>query len=282
MAEDRDIAIVLADYVARVRYQDLPAEIVVAAKRDVLDQLGVILAGRSALGCNEVVELVKEWGGKGESTIIGRGEKGPSFWAALANSMMGSSLDYDDTYEYEAGKALHPGASVIPACLAIAERKGKVHGKDFITAAVAGIDVTCRLLEATRTTMKETGWAFPPLFGYFGAAAGASKILGLGKEGIVNAFGIAYSQAAGNLQCIVDGALTKRMQPAFSASAGVLSALLAARGITGSINTFEGRHGFYKVYLQNKYEGGKKMFFLEPSRGCFVISDMKNNRSFHF
>jgi len=253
-AESTDIAVALAEYAASIRYQDLPPEVVTSVKRAVLDQLGAVLAGGSALGCDEVVRLVTEWGGKGESTLIRHGARVPSVWAALANAMMGHSLDYDDTYEHDEGAAMHPGVSVIPACLALAERKGGVCGRDFITALAVGIDVICRLAIAPRLALEERRWAYPSLFGYFGAAAGASKILGLGKEAIVNALGIAYSQAAGNAQCVYDGALTKRIQPAFSASGGVLSALLAARGITGSTNTFEGGAGLYRIYLHGKYD----------------------------
>jgi len=249
-----DIADTLADYAACARYQDLPTEVVVSAKMAILDQLGAIIAGGSSPGCREIVQLVSDWGGKPESTIIRHGIKVPSVWASLANGVMGHSMDYDDTFEHENGAAMHPGVSVIPACLAIAERKGGVCGQDFITAVVIGIDVICRLAIACTLTLRERIWAYPSIFGYFGAAIGAGKIIGLEKASMIHALGIAYSQAAGNAQCVYDGALTKRIQPGFSASSGVLSALFAANGITGSTNTFEGDAGFYNIYLHGKYD----------------------------
>ena len=249
-----DIANTLADFAASTRYPDLPAKVVMSVKMATLDQLGAIIAGCSAPGCDEIVQLVSDWGGKPESTIIRQKIKVPSFWASLANGVMGHSMDYDDTFEHAQGAAMHPGVSVIPACLAVAERKGGVSGQEFITAVAVGIDVICRLAIACTLTLSERILAYPSIFGYFGAAIGAGKIIGLGKVDLTNALGIAYSQAAGNAQCVYDGALTKRIQPGFSASSGVLSALFAANGITGSADTFEGQAGFYNLYLRGKYD----------------------------
>ena len=88
----------------------------------------------------------------------------------------------------------------------------------------------------------------------FGAAAAAGKLLGLTAEQMLNAFGIAYSHAAGNRQCILDGALTKRMQAGQAASAGVFSAVLAQTGFTGAQNVFNGRFGFFELYQPNGHD----------------------------
>jgi 2-methylcitrate dehydratase PrpD len=71
---------------------------------------------------------------------------------------------------------------------------------------------------------------------------------------MLDAFGIAYSHAAGNRQCILDGALTKRMQAGQAASAGVFSAVLAQTGFTGAHNIFNGRFGFFELYQPNGYD----------------------------
>src|SRR5882724_7356544 len=90
--------------------------------------------------------------------------------------------------------------------------------------------------------------------GSFGATAAAAKLIGLTPEQMLAAFGIAYSQAAGNRQCILDGALTKRMQAGQAASAGVFSAVLAQTGFTGARNIFNGRFGFFELYQPNGYD----------------------------
>jgi 2-methylcitrate dehydratase PrpD len=79
-------------------------------------------------------------------------------------------------------------------------------------------------------------------------------MLGLSEEGIVNAIGIAYHQCSGNGQCVIDGALTKRMGPGFSVKGGITAALLAEKGVTGAKNCLEGEMGLYKLYHRGNYD----------------------------
>lgn len=129
----------------------------------------------------------------------------------------------------------------------------RVSGRDFIAAVASGLDVVCRMGLATRYGPNSTGWLLTPLYGYFGAAGAAASILRLGAEGTLMALGIAYSQAAGNNQCIIDGSLTKRLQAGFAASGGVTAALLAQRGLTGPRNTMQGKWGLYNVYQRGEW-----------------------------
>ncbi|MFH1485243.1 MAG: MmgE/PrpD family protein [Chloroflexota bacterium] len=243
-----DAAVAIAENAVNIGYADLPAEAVDAARRDILDTLGTTVAGSAAPGGQEIVELMKEFGGKKEATIVVYGGKVPAVSAAMANGAMGHALDYDDTHD-EA--ILHAGVTVVPAAFATAERLGKVNGKDFITAVTLGVDVICRMGLANNEG--PGGWVLTPLYGYFGATVAAGKLLGLSKDEMVSAIGIAYSQAAGNNQCIDDGALTKRMQAGFAARGGVIAALMAQKGILGTTNSFEGRCGLFKVYHQSNY-----------------------------
>ena len=71
---------------------------------------------------------------------------------------------------------------------------------------------------------------------------------------MVHAFGIALSYAAGNRQCIVDGALTKRLQAGQAASSGVFAAVLAREGFTGAQHVFAGRYGFFPMYQPEGYD----------------------------
>jgi 2-methylcitrate dehydratase PrpD len=162
---------------------------------------------------------------------------------------MGHALDFDDTLD-RAGN-IHLGASTLAASMAAAERHGGASGCDFVLAVVLGLDVACRLALAATI---DRGWHRTAIIGIFGATAAAGKLLGLSVEQLVNAFGIAYSQAAGNRQCIVDGALTKRFQAGQAASAAVLSALLAQEGFTGARQVFAGRYGFFPMYQPEGYE----------------------------
>ena len=241
----------LVDHVTGTQFNDLPEAVVDNAKRFILDSLGVAIAGSSAPGCKEVVDLVKEWGGKPEATILIYGGKVPSPSAAMANSMMMHALDFDDTLDES---ALHAHVSVLPAALAIAESAGMISGKDLITAVTLGVDLVCRLGLATRRPLS---WIRSATCGFFGAAAAAGKVMGLNGEQMSNALGVAYSQVAGNAQCLIDGGLVKRMQPAFAARAGVLSAFLAQRGITGARHFLEGQYGFFNLYEGGDYDREK-------------------------
>src|SRR6202011_3322678 len=98
------------------------------------------------------------------------------------------------------------------------------------------------------------GWHRTAAIGVFGATAAAGKLVGLTPEQMLAAFGIAYSQAAGNRQCILDGALSKRLQAGQAASAGVFAAVLAQTGFTGARNIFNGRFGFFELYQPNGYD----------------------------
>jgi 2-methylcitrate dehydratase PrpD len=118
-------------------------------------------------------------------------------------------------------------------------------------AVALGLDVSCRI--ALASTL-DRGWHRTAAIGVFGATAGAGKLVGLTPEQMLAAFGIAYSHAAGNRQCILDGALTKRLQAGQAASAGVFSALLAQTGFTGARNIFNGRFGFFELYQPNGYD----------------------------
>src|SRR5438067_12072427 len=115
----------------------------------------------------------------------------------------------------------------------------------------AGGDVSCRIALACTV---DRGWHRTAALGVFGATAASGKLIGLTPEQMLAAFGIAYSHAAGNRQCILDGALTKRLQAGQAASAGVFSAVLAQTGFTGARNIFNGRFGFFELYQPNGYD----------------------------
>ena len=126
-----DAARAFAKNAIRARYEDIPGEALKGTKADILDTLGTALAGSTAAGCREIASLVKEWGGKKESSIIYCKKKVPAPMAAQVNSTMGHALDYDDVHD---PAVMHPGVVIIPVCMAVAERKGKVSGREFITA----------------------------------------------------------------------------------------------------------------------------------------------------
>ena len=231
-------------------YEAIPNPAVEAAKKEVLDSLATALGGSSQAGVGELVDMVKEWGGNEQSTIIAYGIKCPAPNAAQVNGTMIHALDYDDGHPVA---QVHIGCVAVPTCLAVAERMGGISGKELITALALGADFLARLGLASRpgSSLIESGWHPTALYGYLGASAMAGRIMGLDEERMVNAVGIAYHQCAGNSQCVNDGALTKRMGPGLAAKGGITAALMAERGITGARNSLEGEYGMF-----NQYHGG--------------------------
>jgi 2-methylcitrate dehydratase PrpD len=244
-----DPAWALAQHVCRTRFADLPAGAVESARRDILDTFGCMLGGSGSPGIDELVAVISRWGGIEESRVLLRGVRLPAPQAALLNASMGHALDFDDTLD--TGGSIHPGVSVLGAALAVCDSLGGVTGKDLLAGVALGLDVSCRIAFASTV---DRGWHRTAAMGVFGAAAAAGKLLGLTAEQMLGAFGIAYSHAAGNRQCILDGALTKRMQAGQAASAGVFSAVLAQTGFTGARDIFNGRFGFFELYQPNGYD----------------------------
>ncbi|MFC1905013.1 MmgE/PrpD family protein [Chloroflexota bacterium] len=196
MKEKLDATVALAENIVNITYDDILREAVEVTKKDILDVIAVaIAAGSIAPGCREIVELAREEGGRKESTILGYGGKASSCMAAFANGAMTHSLDYGDTFDRG---ATHLGTGTVPAALAIAERAGKVTGKEFITAVTLGLDMGCRLtLAAQPSGIVSDRWVTPSVGGYFSGAAAAAKLLRLDRKQVINAFGHAYAQCAG-------------------------------------------------------------------------------------
>ncbi len=249
MTASPDPAALLAAHVANASFADLPDATVAATKRDLLDTLGCALGGSGAPGIAEMLRLYRRWGGREECRLLLAGGGLPAPQAAFIHAAMAHALDFDDTFDR--GGHIHPGAPVFAAALAMADLLDDAHGRDVVLAATLGLDVACRI--ALAATM-DRGWHRTALIGVFGATAVAGKLLKLTTEQMHHAFGIAYSQAAGNRQCIVDAALTKRLQAGQAASAGVFSALLAAEGFTGAQGVFAGRYGFFEMYQPGGYD----------------------------
>ena len=246
----KDLAYELADYVASVDYRDLTPEVVEITKKFILDTLATSLAGSSAPGCGPVAKLISDDGGREESTLLVFGKRVPAANAALVNSMLAHAVEFDDTHD---PTSVHANASVLPAALAMAERTGRVNGKALIGAVAVGVDIACRLGMGREPLKEPSKWTPGAVFGYFGAAAAAAKILQFNAGQTHDAWGICYSQAAGNRQCNTDRATVKRMQLGFAARAGVQSCQFAELGITGAKNIFEGAVGMATLYFNGKF-----------------------------
>jgi 2-methylcitrate dehydratase PrpD len=251
-AVTKDPAWALAEHVCSTGSADLPSATRLATCSDILDTFGCLLGGSGALGIAELARVLGGWGGAPQAQVMLWQRRLPAPQAAMLNASMAHALDFDDTLDH--GGAIHPGASVLAASLAASDLLGGVSGQNLLLAIALGLDVSCRVALASTV---DRGWHRTAAMGVFGAAAASGKLLGLNVEQMVHALGIAFSQSAGNRQCIVDGALTKRLQAGQAASSGVLAAILAAEGFTGAHDIFLGRFGFFELYQPNGYDPAK-------------------------
>lgn len=241
----------VAKYVVNTNYSDIPAEVIEATKRDIYDSLSTAIAGSSAPGIAEILELCSDWGGTEQSSAFVFGRKFPAQSTAFVNAAMIHAYDYDDTHDVA---MMHCGCITVSTALAVAEMLGGVSGEDFLTAVTIGLDIHCRLGIATKVGIITSGYVYTPLMGVFAGVCAAGKLMKLTEEQLINALGIAYSQSAGNYQAITDSAWTKKLQPGLAARGAILACELAQKGFIGSRNNFEGVFGFYHVYLQDNYD----------------------------
>jgi 2-methylcitrate dehydratase PrpD len=228
---------VLADFVASLDYADLPAELVRKVTRQCLDLVGVALAGSGESAAQAVRRLADS---PGPASVWGTALTVREADAAFANATAGHALDFDDMWL----PGSHPTAPIFPAAFAVAE-SGNQSGRDVITAQVAGYEVMGRLHSAVSGRF---GWHPTGVFGTFGAAAAASRLLGLSGAQTAMAFGIASSMAAG-----IDGqsgTMTKPLHAGLAAQSGVRAALLAADGFTATDAAFDGRRSFFTAFFR--------------------------------
>jgi 2-methylcitrate dehydratase PrpD len=238
------MALRLAEFAAALRYELIPPTVSRRATLHLLDTVGVCLASVGMDYAKAMHEVVLEQGASDEAALFGSERRAAAASAALYNGSLAHGNDYDDTHSVS---LIHISGVTVTAALATGERCGS-SGKDVITALVAGYEVALRIGMTAPTGFHARGFHATGVCGVFGATVAAARLLGLDASRTANAIGIAGSQASGLLEFLSDGAWSKRMHPGWAAHAGIVAALLAARGFTGPASVFEGRHGFLKAY----------------------------------
>ena len=237
----------LAEYAAALQYQDLPTEVVRRAKECIADTVAAIVCGSALPWSRIVIRYAERTGPGGRSHILGSGSAAvQANAAALANGALAHAFELDSLTRPGAGA--HPGATVLPPALAIAQERSR-DGQALIAAFVAGNEVMIRIGRATGHTNEARGFHAPGTTGPFGAAVAAAHLLRLGPAAMTNALGIAGSLAGGLLEFARgDGGMVKRLHLGRASEAGVLAASLAADGFDGPRTVLEGEFGFLKVF----------------------------------
>src|SRR5690242_7504838 len=237
----------LAEYAAALRYEDLPAPIVRQAKDCITDTVAAAICGSALPWSRIVIDYAERTGPGGKCHVLGR--SGPAVQApsaALANGALAHAFELDSLTRPGAGA--HPGATVLPPALAVAQEHG-ADGRALIAAFVAGNEVMIRIGRATGHTNEARGFHAPGTTGPFGGAVAAGHLLRLNPARMTNALGIAGSLCGGLLEFAKgDGGMVKRLHLGRASEAGVLAASLAAAGFTGPRTVIEGEFGFLRVF----------------------------------
>ncbi|MBI3370896.1 MAG: MmgE/PrpD family protein [Betaproteobacteria bacterium] len=228
----------------------VPVEVVHAAKRCIVDTVGVSLAAAPRPLMRQVLGHVRQVYAPGAAGALGFPDRFSPVGAALVNGTAGHALDFDDT-SYTG--IMHGSTVVLPAALA-ATQEVQGDGRRLLEAFIAGSEVAYAVAMLCTTRHYFKGWWSTATFGVFGAAAAAARALGLSAGQTTAALALAGTQAGG--QKAAFGTDAKPFIAGRTAALGVEAALLARRGLIGPSAIFEGKTGFLQVLNDGHAEAG--------------------------
>jgi 2-methylcitrate dehydratase PrpD len=235
-----------AQWVVGLRYEDLPPEVVDRAKGVTLHGLASALLGAQSPDGQLAVKLVteEEAGVANGATIMVDGTKVTRGGAALANAEMAMAGGKWDTFRM----LTHPGTSIIPGAFVAAETAG-ASGRDFVTGVAAGYEVMERMAADFIPTVMARGFHAGVVFGIFGPAVAAAKILKFTEDQVNSTIALCVSLAAGNLEGARSGG--RALREGAAVRNAMLSVALAKQGHVGGETVLEGNAGFYHAYAGN-------------------------------
>ncbi len=234
----------IADWAAKVKFEDLNEESIQAAKVILYDSIGCAFGGSRTHDVGIMEKYLRGMGGTGEATVIGTGDKIPVLNASLLNALMVRAMDFNDIYWKQ--DPSHP-SDIIPGPLALGERENKT-GKDLLLAIAVGHEIEMRLCEAGFPGIRERKWHHATLTA-FASPVACGVILGLNADQIAHAIGISGSRHC-TLGAVTAGKLTmmKNTVDPLATQSGVLAAELAAGGYEGPENVIDGKEGLFDCY----------------------------------
>ena len=230
----------LCDYALKLSYRDLPEEVIRRTKHIVMDTVGCALGGAESPPAKIARAAAAEITSAIPSTVLISGQKTSPDLAAFANGVMIRYLDFNDTYT--GPSTCHPSDLLAPVLAVVDARNGD--GNDVILGTVLGYEVFCGLIDAGA---REPGRAWDQsTYGVIAAAVTAAKLFGHTKEQMANAISLAVSSHI-SLEQIRRGQIShwKGCALANASRNAVFCAMLAAKGMTGPEEVFEGKAGFF-------------------------------------
>lgn len=242
MRKDEGLTKIVGSYIEKVKFEEIPKDIVRIIKDSVIDTIGCGILGSTMPHSRLLMDCVMEWGSIGESVIWGTDKKAAVPFAATANCMSVHASDFDDTV-YPGGG--HRGSVTVPAAMAIAEKRGDITGRQFLTAIVAGYEISNLIGWSLdyREFVKSGFYNSVPAI--FGTATVAGKLMGLDEEKLIGTMGVAATQAAG----LYSGTVVKRLNAPKAVMNGIFAADLAAKGLEVVTDALEAKYsGFFTTF----------------------------------
>jgi hypothetical protein len=235
----------LAGWVAGLRFEDLPPEVVDRARGVTLHGLASALLGHDLPAPLQALRLMQEEdAGASAGTVLVHGTRLTRSGAAYVNAEMILAGGKWDTFRM----LTHPGSAILPAALVAAEVEHAT-GRDYLVAIAAGYEVMERMAADFIPSVMARGFHSGPIFGIFGAAVAAAKLMRLTEDQITTAIAQCVNLAAGNLEGARSGRGTLR--EAGAVRNALLAVALARHGSPGSETALEGDAGFYHSYTGN-------------------------------
>jgi 2-methylcitrate dehydratase PrpD len=232
---------ILAAYIVRGRYEEIPDDVRHEAARSLVNFMGVALGGSVDPAVDIAIRALSPFCGKPDAAILGRVERLDPLHASLMNGISSHVDDFDDTTPQN---YIHPTSPVASAMFAYASAN-RVNGRDFLNAFVLGFEAESRIGNAVFPAHYDAGWHITGTAGVFGAAAAIGRLRGLSEQQMVWALGLAGTQAAGLREMF--GSMGKAFHPGRAAQNGYASAILAESGFTAGERGIEGPRGFAAV-----------------------------------
>ena len=240
------LTLAVAEYAASTRIQSIPADVQERAKQIIFDEMACACFGRRSPAGDLTARYAATIGGSAESRILGTGLRAPAPYAALANGSAGHGEEVDGAHVVGG----HPGATVVPAAMAMAERQ-RATGADLINAVVLGYDVGTRMVGACGGVFlaKQRHHLHSDFLYAVGAAAAAGRLMGLDPVRHCHAMALVTFQANGLCALFQE---RRHISKSFSAGqyafAGVSAALMAAVGMEGSDDILGASHGLLEAW----------------------------------
>ena len=183
----------LASWILSNRIETVPEDVRHEARRAIVNYLGCALGGSHDEAVDIAIRALGPYSGAPTASILGRAERLDPLHASLMNGISSHVYDFDDTTPKN---YMHPTSPVASALFAYASAN-PVSGRDFMQAFIAGFEAEMRIGNAVYPAHYDVGWHITGTAGVFGAAAAIGKLLGLSRQQMVWAIGLAATQAAG-------------------------------------------------------------------------------------